>query len=370
MIGALNGEALINEGGEMQIVRRKFLGAAISALAVSACAPRAALGLQHPISRNIDPIAYLDPELQAAGRQLIADGGLLLSEDALPAMRAQNNRTAEPPLSDIPVSERRVSGGAGLPDVTVYVVNAGAPGMRPAILHTHGGGHILGSAKSELRYLQGVAKDLDCVLVTVEYRLAPGTIHSGSREDTYSALKWTYDQADELGIDRARIAVMGESAGGTHAALLAITARDRGEVPLVFQSLVYPMLDDRTGSTRQMPPWIGAVLWDAPANRFGWRAFTGAEPGSANVPVAAVPARVADLAGLPPAWIGVGGADLFVDEDIAYAARLIDAGVPTELLVVPRAFHAFDRVVPDAAVSSRFTEAKMNALRRAFGQTR
>ncbi|WP_235913191.1 alpha/beta hydrolase [Croceibacterium salegens] len=256
-----------------------------------------------------------------------------------------------------------------MPDVTVYVVNAAKGGARPGILHTHGGGHILGSAKSELRYLQNLARDLDCVLVTVEYRLAPETRYTGSIEDNYAALKWMHSSANELGLDATRIALLGESAGGTHAALLAITARDRGEVPVLFQCLVYPMLDDRTGSTRQLPPWIGAVLWTRDANRFGWRAFTGGEPGTLEIPAAAVPARVDNLAGLPPAWIGVGGADLFVEEDIEYAERLNDAAVPTELLVLPRAFHAFDRIVPDAGVSRRFTAAKMDALRRAFGKS-
>ncbi|AKH41407.1 acetyl esterase/lipase [Altererythrobacter atlanticus] len=347
--------------------RRSFMGASIGAAATIGAFGTAPL-LARGNSGTIDPIAYLDPELRPAARQLLAGGNLALSSDALPAMRAEGKASAQPTLPEIDVSKRTIPGAPGLPPVTVYVVNGGKAGSRPAILHTHGGGHILGSAEGELRYLQELARDLDCLLVTVEYRLAPETRYDGSIEDNYAALRWLHANAVELGADPSRIALLGESAGGTHAALLAITARDRDEVPVLFQALVYPMLDDRTGSTRQMPPWIGAILWDAAANRFGWEAFLGTKPGGTEIPVAGVPARIPDLSGLPPAWIGVGGADLFVEEDVEYASRLTEAGVPTELLVVPRAFHAFDRIVPDAAVSQRFTAAKMDALRRAFAR--
>jgi len=190
--------------------------------------------------------------------------------------------------------------------------------------------------------------------VTVEYRLAPETRYSGSTEDTYAALNWLYAHAEELGVDRARIAVMGESAGGGHAALLAIKARDRGEIPLVLQSLVYPMLDDRTGSANSVPPHIATVGWSTQENRLGWRSFLGAEPGTADVPAEAVPTRLTDFGGLAPAWIGVGGVDLFAAEDIDYARKLTLANVPTELLVIPGGFHGFDVVAPESAPARRF----------------
>lgn len=353
----------------MGLSRRRFSSLMGGAFA-SAALPWGALARAAPLAPgSSEALSYLDPELRAAAAQLLAAGGLGLSDAALPAIR--RGAIAEPPLTDVLVAERKVPVGAGHPEVLVFVINAGAPpnggAPRPGILHTHGGGHVLGAARNELRYLQQLARDLDCIVVSVEYRLAPETRFSGSVEDTYAGLRWMHGAADSLGLDRARIAVMGESAGGTHAALLAITARDRGEVPVCFQCLVYPMLDDRTGSTRQVPPWIGAVLWDSAANRYGWSAFLGAPAGAAGIAKAGVPARIENLRGLPPAWIGVGGADLFVQEDIAYAERLTAQGIAAELLVVPRAFHAFDRVVPEARVSQRFTRAKMEALRRAFG---
>jgi acetyl esterase/lipase len=210
-----------------------------------------------------------------------------------------------------------------------------------------------------------MARALDCTIVSIDFRNAPETRHDGSLEDNYAGLQWTHRHADELGIDRSRIAVMGESGGGGHAALLAMAARDRGEMQLLFQALIYPMIDDRTGSSRATPPHLGAFNWNADANRFGWRCFLGQEPGTDLVPSAAVPARQS-VAGLPSTFIGVGALDLFADENVNFTRRLLDAGVPTELLVVPGAFHGFDLVASDADVSKRFNAAKLDALRRAF----
>ena len=249
----------------------------------------------------------------------------------------------------------------------VYVINAGdaSGGPRAAIVHIHGGGFITGDAKSAIRSLQETALALNCVIVTVDYRLAPETRFPGSLEDNYAALKWLYANASELGVDRNRIAVMGESAGGGHAAMLAIAARDRGEVPLIYQALIYPMLDDRTGSTRKMPPYMGMVIWSADDNRYGWTSLLGVPAGSRKVPYGSVPARVENLNGLPPAFIGVGSIDLFADEDVEYARRLLNAGISTELHVVPGAFHAFD-IMPGGRVSSQFRDALMNALQEAL----
>jgi len=162
--------------------------------------------------------------------------------------------------------------------------------------------------------------------------------------------------------------VMGESAGGGHAAILALTARDRGEVPLVFQCLIYPMLDDRTGSIVRKPPYVGALVWTPESNRFGWESFLGQKTSLSHVPLNAVPARVANLKGLPPAFIGVGSIDLFCDEDIDYAKRLNAAGVQTELIVVPGAFHGFDMIarMSNAPLGNWFQKTKMDALRRGF----
>lgn len=319
------------------------------------------------LDSTADLLRHIHPELRPLAERFAAMASATppLAAATLAKRREGMGQWARPLRADIPWEERRVPRADG-GDVRVYVVNA-KPGLaRPAILHTHGGGFVLGEAKGEIWRLQDLAATLDCVIVTVEYRLAPETRHEGSVEDNYAGLKWLHDNATALGVDRQRIALLGESAGGGHAALLAITARDRGEVPVRFQCLVYPMLDDRTGSSRPVPAHIGKLVWTAADNRFGWQAFLGVAAGSPAVPARGVPARVEQVAGLPPAFIGVGALDLFVDEDIVYAQRLIDTGVATELLVVPGAFHGFDLIGEATSVGRGFTEAKLAALRRAF----
>lgn len=260
-------------------------------------------------------------------------------------------------------------GAAGAPEVRLWIVDPlPSEKGKPVLLHMHGGGFMMPDPMLMPR-LQAIATQCQCVVVSVDYRLAPETRYPGALEDNYAALKWVHAHAAELGIDRARIAVGGESAGGGHAASLAIHARDRREVPIVFQLLLYPQLDDRTGSTHPAPPAnpaIGHFIWPASANRLAWSSLLGVPAGSSKVPIAAVPARVASVAGLPPAWIGVGSIDLFVEEDMEYARRLVHAGVATELRVVPGAYHGFDVLVPDAAAAKQFSASWQTALRKAF----
>ncbi len=322
------------------------------------------------LAQSSEPyLRYVAPELRKMGAELLgADRRLPAPSLAtLDAQRQFIKQWARPRRPDVPVRQVTVTGLRGNPQVVIHVINAQPGKMRPAVLHTHGGGFVTGSAEQSVPDLQDLSVNLGCVAVTVEYRLAPETTYAGSIEDNYAALKWLHDNAATLGVDPARIAVMGESAGGGHAALLAITARDRGEVPVCFQCLVYPMLDDRTGSSRAVSPSAGGIGWNAAANRFGWQSFLGMRPGGASAPRGAVPARVANLAGLPPAWIGVGGIDLFCDEDVDYAQRLNAAGVPTELVLTPGAFHGFDMIAADTGIAKRFTAAKLDALRRGLG---
>jgi acetyl esterase/lipase len=351
----------------IELTRRDLARAAILS-GVAAAASRVTPGLAAPPSPSGESLlASVHPELREFARPMLAwRTGAPLSQ-TYRDIRKQG-AAAPAPVPGISVARHTIPVSARVPAVTIYVINAGGKD-RPAILHTHGGGFVLGNAASEVPGKQAMARELDCTIVTVDYALAPEATYAVSVEQNYAALKWLHANARELGVDRSRIAVMGESAGGGHAALLAIAARDRDEVPVAFQCLVYPMLDDRTGNARMPTPPIGQLAWDVPANRFGWRSFLGRAPGTAGVPAAAVPARTASLRGLPPAFIGVGSIDLFVDEDIAYAKRLVDAGIPTELNVVPGAFHGFDGAGAATSIAKQFTRAKMNALRRAFGQT-
>jgi acetyl esterase/lipase len=323
-----------------------------------------------------DPyLALVHPELRAIAPMILQFGKAAppLNRDNLAKARQPNLMANRPPLETVPHERRVIPVGKGQPEVAIYIVNAKPGANRPAILHTHGGGFVTGSAESSVRQLQDLCVKLDCVVVSVEYRLAPETTFAGSIEDNYAGLKWLHANAAELGADPDRIAVMGESAGGGHAALLTLTARERGEVPIAFQCLIYPMLDDRTGALgplgRKMPPQVGRLIWTAEQNRFGWESFLGTAPVERFAPAGAVPARVADLAGLPPAFIAVGTLDLFCDEDIDYARRLTDAGVSTELIVVPGGFHGFDVIalMAQAPLGAWFEQTKLNALRRAFG---
>jgi acetyl esterase/lipase len=343
-------------------LHRNFL--AIGAAMLVAPAARGAVAG----SIAVDPLTYVDPELRASAQAMLAQHFPPMTRAALPAMRASwvAPPTLPPPAAS--VQQRTIPGRQGDPAVAVQViaVKSSAPQPRPAILHIHGGGMISGRAQNMTSFCQTVAAELDCVIVNVDYRLSPETPFPGPVEDNYAALLWLYRNADTLGVDRKRIAVMGESAGGGLAALVAIAARDRGEVPLCYQVLLYPMLDDRTGSVPAPPRPTRPIGWSAAANAFGWSAFLGVPAGTDRVPNGAVPSRVTDLAKLPPCFIGVGAIDLFADEDIEYARRLVDVGVPTQLHVTPGAFHAFDFVVPQARVSREFTAAWKAGLLSAF----
>jgi acetyl esterase/lipase len=318
--------------------------------------------LAAPAAFDVTP--FVHPDLRGLATAMRAQGNDALDAQTLAQNRKQMTAYMGAPLPAPAWRQEMLPGRKGQPPVRVYAINAGQKEKpRPAIIHMHGGGYVLGEAKISLRSMQEMAAALDCVVVTVDYRLAPETRFPGALEDNYTALKWVYDQAAILGVDRARIAVMGESAGGGHAAMLAIAARDRGEVPLCYQALTYPMLDDRTGSTFRKPPYMGALVWNEAKNRYGWSALLGQPAGSAKVPAGSVPARLANLKGLPPTFIGVGSIDLFVDEDVDYARRLVDAGVACELVVIPGGFHGFDFAAA-APVVKRYREHYMAALRQ------
>lgn len=309
----------------------------------------------------------VDPELRTGARQILARP----LPDPLDHAAALQMRAAAPPPAPplaVPAIEQHVAPGMpGHPQMPVAVIGRRTgTTLRPAVLHIHGGGFIVGRAQDTYAASQRLAGELDCVVVEAEYRLSPETRFPGPLEDCYAALAWLHAHADMLGVDRTRIAIMGESAGGGLAAMLAIAARNRKQIPICFQVLIYPMLDDRTGSTRAVPPFIGTIGWNAQGNRFGWSALLGQPAGAAQVPAGAVPAREASLKGLPPAFIGVGAIDLFVDENIAYAQRLIAAGVPAELLVIPGAYHGFDFIAPASQAAIRFDAAWKRALRTAF----
>ena len=282
----------------------------------------------------------LDEELRP-----VLDAFELPTVDAVGVAAMRSASFASPDLSD--AVERTEHEVPGDPPVAVRVHRAkDAQGLLPAIVTIHGGGYVIGSYDMDSPLLDRWCPALGVVGVSVDYRLAPETPYPGPLDDCYAALRWTYDNAAELGVDKERIGVYGLSAGGGLAAALALLARDRDEVRLAFVVLDCPMLDDR-----QQTPSIqseGLYVWGSGSNEFGWRSYLGDLYGSDDVPPSAAAARETDLAGLPPTCVIVGSIDGFRDEDIDYAQRLNQAGVACELHVIAGLPHAY-LLVPGAA---------------------
>lgn len=233
------------------------------------------------------------------------------------------------------------------PDVRMLVIDPPSPAKdRGAVLYIHGGGMVVGSADSSLDTMPQLALVHDCVVVSVDYRLAPEAPFPAPQEDNYAALLWLVEHAHDLGVDPGRIVAMGGSAGGGLAAALALMARDRRGPQLAGQVLIYPMLDWRTGGPddRYKNRHTGEFIWTREKNRFGWNALRGSYEPADERKAWYSPALAEDLSGLPPAFIATGALDLFLDEDLDYARRLVDCGVQAELHVYPGAIHAFEMV--------------------------
>jgi len=320
---------------------------------------------------QVGPPPSFDAELRPALDAFAAAGGPDFTVDNIPLIRQA------PPLIPLPtdedlrrggafaVSTEHAPGPAGAPDVPLLVCRpAGVAAPAGCLYYIHGGGMVLGDNRSG-GFLGALdhAEQLQLAVVSVDYRLAPETPHPGPVEDCYAGLKWTVAHAGELGVDPARVIVGGASAGGGLAAAVALLARDRGAPALLGQLLVCPMLDDRndTPSARQM---AGAGNWDRAANEVGWTALLGDARGGPDVSPYAAPARAGDLSGLPPAFIDVGSAETFRDEDVAYATRIWQAGGAAELHVWPGGFHGFTGAVPQAALSRAAVAAQRDWLRR------
>ncbi len=233
-----------------------------------------------------------------------------------------------------------------------------------AVLYLHGGGMIFSldhiGQMYDLAARRYVAESGVPMLV-VDYRVAPEHPHPTPVEDCFAALEWLAGRGTELGFDPARLAVMGDSAGGGLAAGVCLMARDRGGPAIAQQLLIYPMLDDRP--VPPDPALLGFLTWTYDDNLTGWGALLGDEAGGADVSPYAAPARAADLAGLPDTYIDVGDLDIFRNEDISYARRLSDAGVPTEFRLHPGCPHAFEALADAADVSKRALNDRIRRLR-------
>jgi acetyl esterase/lipase len=266
---------------------------------------------------------------------------------------------------DVRRSEKFIQGPNGEIRLLVYQPEFARPQVG-AFLHLHGGGFVLGAPELGDERNTQITRELGHVVASVAYRLAPEATYPAALEDAYAALLWLARNASALNIDPKRIGIVGESAGGGHAAALALASRDRGEVPLSLQWLIYPMLDDRTGSVVDPHPFAGEFVWTASDNQAAWKAMLGQDAGGIPPGPYAVPARVEDLSGLPPTLIQTGALDLFCEENIDYARRLIRAGVSTELHVYPNAPHGFT-LVSDSLVARAARRDAFDVIRRIWG---
>ena len=308
----------------------------------------------------------VDPELAAVVRMMpaidLAD--IPAARDALQAVFALVNTAA--PNPEIDRTDHGVPGRDGRADVAGRLFRPrSAAGALPGPCWIQGGGYVLTAADLDDQWCEDIAQTQNCVVISVGWRRAPEAPYPAAHDDCYGTFVWAVDNAKSLDIDASRVAIGGASSGGGAAAGVALRARDRAEAPLVHQLLIYPMIDDRnvTASSQAV---TDPELWSRHNNVLAWQAYLGDLYGTDRVPPYAAPYRATDLAGLAPATILTAELDLFVDENIAYAQRLMHAGVPTELHVYPGANHGFDRLNPGARVSRRMLADRDEALARAF----
>jgi acetyl esterase/lipase len=294
----------------------------------------------------------LDPELRPALAQMLP---LEITRENVAQIRAVMGARRLP--SAVEVSSEQVSVPTQDGAVDTWIYRKTSRPNQPALLWIHGGGYLLGSADDERARI--IAAELDMTVVSVEYRLAPEHPFPAGSEDCYATLEWMVREAANLGIDASRLAIGGASAGSGMSAGVALMNRDRANHALRLQLLLYPMIDNlhatESGKYENHPVWNQGTSFRA------WEMYLNGTPGLDASPYAAA-ARAKDLTGLPPAYICVGSEDLFRDEDVEYARRLIAAGVPCELAVFPGLYHGGDMLVPGAAVSQRLQRSFLAAL--------
>jgi len=312
-------------------------------------------------------IDKIDPEVLHALDTYPAERYIAIGEDPPKArqMTEAINREmrANLPPTDVSIDELTIPGPDGEIPLAIYQPPASAP--RGGLLWLHGGGYIVGVERDDARCIE-FAEFIGCAVVSVGYRLAPESTYRESIADSFAALNWMVDQASKLGIDKSRVAIGGGSAGGGLAAGLAHYNRDCKGPDLAFQLLIYPMIDD-THDTPSGHEVTHPTIWNRDVSFKAWKMYLGGEYGSDNVSPYAAAARASDLSGLPPALVTVGTMDLFRDENINYAQRLMAAGIPTDLQVFAGMFHGAEMSAPDAAASQQMRLDYLTTLKRAIG---
>jgi acetyl esterase/lipase len=310
----------------------------------------------------------MDPELKATYEQIPAFPIPKNADDfvAFRKLAEESTLSLDEVKNDHVVIEDRIGPHApGAVDVPVRIYTPRSrTGLLPSLLWIHGSGFTVGTPKIDDALLTRIVEEVGCVVVSVDYRLAPEHPFPSATDDCYATLVWLATHAQELGVNRDRLAIAGQSAGGGICAAVGLMARDRGEVRLSFQMPLYACLDDRhiTSSSHEI---TDGRTWNRELSLKAWEAYLGNNREGDISPYAA-PIRATNLAGLPPTYMMTGTLDLMRDENIEYANRLMQAGVPTELHVYPGAFHAFELMVANASVSKRAADEYVSALKRAL----
>jgi acetyl esterase/lipase len=290
-----------------------------------------------------------------------------LPEVPMPGLELRDEHRAA-----LDIEERFVPGPPGAPDVRVVVYQ---PKQRrtkilPILLQIHGGAFCLMHPEIFAGMEADWALHHHCVVVSVDYRLAPEHPFPAGPEDCYAALLWVASSAGELGVDLDRLVVTGASAGGALAAALTLMSRDRSGPKIAYQALMIPVVDDRlkTASHRQS---VGAPGFNAAGNEGMWLHYLGEDADRSRTSPYAAPARAEDLSGLPPAFVQTNGLDPLRDEGIEYALRLMAAGVPVELYNCPGAYHGAPPLdARTAGLAARILDAALGAALNPEAPTR
>lgn len=302
------------------------------------------------------------PELREAYSQF---PGFQLEEN----LEWSRSLVSAPPVKrseHVNTTSRKIPGVAGEMLVKIYEPAGRNADKLPAMLWIHGGGYVLGHPDMDDELCECFVQTARCVVVSVDYRLAPEHPYPAAIEDCYAGLVWMTEEAESLGIDENRVAIAGASGGGGLTAALALMARDKGGPSIIFQMPLYPMLDNRNITPSSHEITEEDAIWSRTDNLTAWNMYLGEENDVSGISSYAVPSRAENLAGLPPTYTCVGQLDLFRDETIEYVTRLAQAGVDVEFHLYPGCFHLFEIFVPEAEVSQRAVQHYMDAMARAL----
>ncbi|TPX17880.1 uncharacterized protein E0L32_002981 [Thyridium curvatum] len=314
------------------------------------------------------PLRY-DPEWRSQAGPTLLDQGEVLPVGDVATRRSRYDALFVQYVSEVPEDLELQVYKAPAPDgyeVEIFHLShketkakLGAGDKTPAVLHVHGGGFISVRARNILGSIAPFVRESKVPFFSVDYRWAPENPFPTPVEDCWTALQYLHSNAEALGVDKSRIAVMGESAGGGLAAGLAVMARDRRLSPsLAKQILIYPMLDDRTVLDHS----DGLAIFSINDVYTGWQAYLGDDYGTDRVSPVAAPARITTAEGLPELYLDVGQLDIFLGEDLAYATKFLSAGIQTEFHVYQGVIHAFQRWSPGSRIVKQAFRNRLGAI--------